>query len=393
MIQKFTIYKNSRKKNIDLRIFLVFASTIWWLFLGALSLFDFSRLQVAWTENVFFAIYIYFPICFLLCIFVIKIFPMRSPGRLSSAEINLVHIFDKLFFIFIFLFGIQAVIFSLPALSEDPSGERLNWGLKYLHVATEIVIRAGVLITIGCAVGGGYFSGKHFIIIFFGILYAALVVSRGLILEFLIYFIFGLILKNYYKNNKFVINIRYIFLILIVWLIFYIYGEWRQGDDFSISDYGMMIIDSSFVAWFFGYFIVNYENLALIIMNNYSNDSITNIFGPFLQVLQISRYEQIDDYIYVGRFNLGTALRPFVLDFGPWFGGVAFTFLYSVLLLLPNLCKFMSTRTAIFIALCYFAFLFPVTGRLEQPAYIIPLAMILVADRIFYWLHKKSDPR
>ena len=169
----------------------------------------------------FFAIYIYFPICFLLCIFIIKIFPIRSPGVLSSAEIKLVYIFEKLFFLFIFIFGIQALLFTLPALSEDPSGERLNWGYKYLHVATEIVIRAGVLITVGCAVTGGHFTRKHFFIIFLGILYAALVVSRGLILEFLIYLIFGLILKNYYKNNKFRIKGRHFFLILIVWFIFY----------------------------------------------------------------------------------------------------------------------------------------------------------------------------
>lgn len=292
-----------------------------------------------------------------------------------------------LFYFVLILFLLQSLIFVPPALSSDPSSARLEWGFKYVHVATEILVRAGVLACVGTAVMKGRLSFSDLCIMFAAETYAILVVSRGLILEILIYFAFAYILISYRKYSKFRIRSKHVFPFIAIWLIFVIYGEWRQGDDFSISEYGGMLIDSNAIAWVFGYFFVNLDNLALVIMENFKNDSITNVFGPLLQSLQILDYKEIDDYPYVGKFNLGTALRPFVIDYGPWLGGIAFALIWSLVLLLPNLCYFASTRIAIVISLAYMSLLFPVTGRMEQPPYLIPLLLIILSDRL-YWIRR-----
>jgi oligosaccharide repeat unit polymerase len=367
----------------DARVYILLTATIWWLILASLNAFELSLLQLVWSGDAVFAIYVYFPICFLSSILVIKFFPLKMlPGSIHG-ETQFYKLFVVIFYLIIVLFLVQAVLFIPPALSGDPSGERLNWGFKYVHVATEILIRSGVLVCTGCAVSRRFFRRGDYVLLALAVSYAVLVVSRGLILEVLIYFVFGSILIARRKNKRFTIRRKHVLWMASIWALFFVYGEWRQGGDFSISEYGEMLIESNAIAWFFGYFLVNYDNLALIIMEGFSNNSLTNVFGPFLQTLQIMHYEQIDDYTYVGRFNLGTALRPYVIDFGPWLGGVAFTILLSIILLLPNLCRLAAGRFSILISLGYMCLLFPVTSRIEQPAYIIPLIIIISADRFF----------
>ena len=384
LILKNDWVKKRKKINIhDVRIYILIVATFWWLLLASINSLELSLLQVKWSFEATFAIYIYIPACFVICIIPILAFPLKSIPDSVFIERRIEMPLRILFYFFIFLFLIQAIIFTPPAFTGDPSAGRLEWGFKYVHVLTEIFIRAGVLACVGAAASRGYISRADAMVLLAGVIYAILVVSRGLILEILIYFIFGSILSARQKFISFKISRKHIVWFGIIWLVFVAYGEWRQGDDFSISEYGEMLIESNAISWIFGYFLVNYDNLALLIMNDYRNDSLTNIFGPLLQTLQILKYENIDDYLYVGRFNLGTALRPFVLDYGPWLGGLAFSILLSLVLLLPNLCRFSSSRFAILISLTYMTLLFPVTSRIEVPAYIFPLILIIIFDRYF----------
>jgi oligosaccharide repeat unit polymerase len=384
LIHKNAGAKKRKKIHIhDVRIYILILATLWWLLLASINSLELSLLQVEWSFDATFAIYIYIPVCFLICIIPILTFPLKSIPDSVFRERRIELPLRIFFYFFIFLFLIQAIIFTPPAFTGDPSAGRLEWGFKYVHVLSEIFIRAGVLACAGAAASRGYISRADAMVLLASVIYAILVVSRGLILEILIYFIFASILSSRQKFISIKIRRKHIIWFSIIWLVFIVYGEWRQGDEFSISEYGEMLIDSNVIAWIFGYFLVNYDNLALIIMNDFRNDSLTNIFGPLLQTLQILNYEEIDDYLYVGRFNLGTALRPFVLDYGPWFGGLAFSLLLSLVLLLPNLCRFSSSRFAILISLTYMTLLFPVTSRIELPAYVFPLILIIIFDRFF----------
>ena len=374
-----------QKNSIDYRIYIVIFSCIWWLLVSVASRVEMSSLQIQWNNLAFICIFFYFPLCIAFGILPALVFPLKVPIKTFKLEVRMRNIIFRLFYLFIFLFLLQSLIYTPPVLSVDSSSARLEWGFKYIHVATEIFIRTGVLICVGSAIAIGRMSSKDLFLIFFAEVYAVSVVSRGLILEILIYFIFALILISYRKNYVFRLNIRHIFLLLMIWVLFFLYGEWRQGEEFSISEYGGMLVESNFLAWIFGYFFVNFDNLALIIMENFQNGSATNVFGPLLQTLQIIDYKEVDEYLYVGKFNLGTALRPFVIDYGPWFGGVTFGLLWSFVLLIPNLCRFSSTRFAILISLAYMSLLFPVTGRIEQPPYLFPLLILALLD-LFYWI-------
>jgi oligosaccharide repeat unit polymerase len=364
-----------------MRVYIVIASCVWWLVLALSSRLELSLLQVSWSAEASFAIFVYFPFCILLGLIVVTLFPMR---RIDFHEGRIHKEIRFLFFLCIMAFVVQSLFALPPALSSDPMNARLEWGFKYVHVATEILIRTGVLVCLGAAVNRGRITRADLWILLSAIIYAFLVVSRGLILEFIIYIIFASVLnaRTTYQNIR--IRPKHLIALALVCGLFVIYGEWRQGMDFSISEYGEMLFDSNTLAWIFGYFLVNFDNLALLIMEGFHNSAISNIFGPLFQTLQIMNFDEVDDYLYVGKFNLGTALRPFVLDFGPWVGGLAFTALLSAVLLLPNFCRFNSSRYAILISLAYMAFIFPITSRLELPAYIFPLLFIIMVDR-FDW--------
>jgi len=172
-----------------------------------------------------------------------------------------------------------------------------------------------------------------------------------------------------------------LFVVALVVGIFIGYGNWRQGSDFSIVEYGEMTVDSNALAWIFGYFLVNYDNLALLIGEQYKNTAFSNSFGSLLQTLQVAKFEQVNDYLYVGKFNLGTAFRPFVLDFGVWIGGMVFVVLWALILLSPSYCRHSGSRYALHALIAYSAFCLPITSRIEQPPYLFALIWILVADR------------
>ena len=377
-------------------MYIVLFAFIWWLLVAIASRVEMSSLQIPWDNTASLYILLYFPACILFGFIPVLLFPLK-PSLEPIKEKSQVHNFLRMLFcISIALFFLQSLIYVPPAFNADPSLARLEWGFKYIHVVTEILVRVGVLACVGVAVTKGRISFGDLCLMLTAETYAILVVSRGLIFEFFIYFIFASVLISNRKYFGFSVRKKHVFSLAMIWLLFVIYGEWRQGDDFSISQYGGMLFESHTLAWIFGYFLVNLDNLALVIMENFHNHSVTNVFGPILQSLQILNYKEIDDYLYVGKFNLGTALRPFVIDYGSCLGGFVFAMLWSLALLLPNLCYFSSTRFAVIISLAYMSLLFPVTGRIEQPPYLFPLLLIIFVDR-FYWLltriHKKAALR
>lgn len=373
---------SARRPKEQLRLSIVVAAALWWIALALLSRLSWSALQLEWDLPASVAILAFFPLCILAGALPVLLFPLRWRAGAADSERRINGHIRVLFLIAVGLFVLQCVIQLPPALSDDPMNARLDWGFKFLHVATEIVIRAAVLAAAGTIAHRGRLSMHACLVIAVSIGYAFLVVSRGLILEFMIYFVLATVVARAHGSFRFSIRPRQVLAVLAIAGLFVAYGQWRQGADFSVAEYGEMLLDSDAAGWFFGYFLVNFDNLALLIMENYGNEAPTNVFGPLLQSLQLLPYEAVDAYLYVGKFNLGTALRPYVLDLGPWAGGVSFAVIWGASLLLPNTCTSRTNRFAIIIALAYYALVFPVTNRLEVLAYFGPLLLLVLGDRM-----------
>lgn len=360
-----------------IRYLIVIGSCIWWLLLAILSRMELSLLQLVWSEAAAVFIFVFVPLC--IAVGVLGVQRARRLQPVAPREFMLTYI---LFGILMVLFAIQCVLFVPPALSGEPNSARLEWGFKYVHVLTEITIRTTVLLCVGTAAARGKFKFIDRAILLSSLVYTVLVVSRSFMLEIIFYWAMGtyFIARSGPQRSRF--SMRHVLLGLSVIPVFVLYGNWRQGSDFSIVEYGELMVDSNVLAWVFGYFLVNYDNLALLIMENFKNDSVSNVFGPLLQTLQISKFAAVDDYLYVGKFNLGTGIRPYVLDFGPWAGGAIFAVMWIVVMAAPGLCRTKNARFATMALVAYMGFCLPITGRIQEPVYLFPLIWILIADSI-----------
>jgi hypothetical protein len=367
--------------GLQLRTKIVLAATAWWLLLALLSRLDLSPLQQVWNLEGTLAILLYMPACIMAGGWIAVAFSLRiqlnERGDLTSFPVT-----EKMFVAFMLIFVVQCLIFVPPVLSASPNDARLEWGFPFVHVLTEIIIRVMCLLVVGNACARGFLHPVDRWVLISGIIYTIVVVSRSFMLEIFFYWGFASIMcssgqQGYYKRI-----FKSFFLVALVIGAFIGYGNWRQGAEFDIVDYGEMEVESNVLAWMFGYFLVNFDNLALLISAQYKNEAFSNTFGSILQTLQIAKFDQVNDYLYVGKFNLGTAFRPFVLDYGVWFGGVIFVLLWAMVLLSPSWCKKSAARYALHALIAYSAFCLPITSRIQDPPYLFALIWILVADRI-----------
>lgn len=376
--------------TLQMRTKIILAAAIWWLLLALLSRLDLSTLQIVWSSEVNSAIFIYFPCCILLggllTVFLsrpIYLEPSMIKDRFPTTEI--------LFYILMSIFIVQCFFFEPPLLAKSPNDARLEWGFPYLHVITEISIRVMCLLIVGNACAIGRLTCRDRLILISSLAYTAIVVSRSFMLEIIFYWCFANIIVSS-KKRSFLRNIfRYILFFIILVGIFILSGEWRQGSDFSIVEYANLKFDSNALAWVFGYFLVNFDNLALLIREQYQNAALSNVFGSLLQTLKITHFEHVDSYLYVGKFNLGTAFRPFVLDFGVWIGGLVFALFWSLVTLSPSWCKKSASYGALHALIAYYAFCLPLTSRIEQPPYLFALIWIVLADRFTFIDHQKIN--
>jgi hypothetical protein len=368
----------TRLDLITVRRGVVVGACLWWLALALVSRFELSLLQLEWDQRTSGVIFVFLPLCIAAGLLAVQRPRGGSSRAMVEPELTAVY---GLFWFFVLLFAVQVVIYKPPALSVDPNEARLEWGFKYVHVITEITIRTAVLLCVGQAMSRGGFTARDRTILGVALAYTVMVVSRSFMLEVLFYWALGAYINSKVRGEKHPIGVKHIAAFAMIFLVFVLYGNWRQGSDFSIVEYGDLVIDSNALAWVFGYFLVNFDNLALIMMEGYSNQARSNAFGSLMQTLQLGTFDKVDDYLYVGKFNLGTALRPFVLDFGPWAGGIAFALLWMGFVASPALCRSAGTRLAATALVAYAAFCLPITGRIEQPPYLFALIWILLIDR------------
>lgn len=366
----------SKSKDHDhtrIRYLIVLGACLWWLTLASLSRLNLSRLQLGWTAEVKILILVFLPLCVLAGL--IGVWGGYCPKPRANKKHQVIY---YVFWFFMILFAIQCVIYLPPAFSADPNEARLEWGFKYVHVLTEVVVRTTMLVCVGSAIARGRFRSIDRWIILASILYTLLVVSRSFLLEMVFYWVLAVYLISRNLTGRGSIRPKHALLFLSIFLIFIVYGNWRQGSDFSIVEYGEMLIDSNVLAWIFGYFLVNYDNLALLVMENFKNESTSNLFGSLIQTLQLGKFDFVDDYLYVGKFNLGTAIRSYVLDFGPWVGGLVFAVIWILVVASPSFCRSKGTQYAAILLIAYIGFCLPITGRMEQPPYLFSLVWVVV---------------
>lgn len=190
---------------------------------------------------------------------------------------------------------------------------------------------------------------------------------------------------NSCKNNNFnkiIFSVGFIIFLVGLTFLFEMLGELRMKDnlEFSISEYGQMRSTNKTIAWFFGYILAGYHNLALVIDSKFSNGFHFNWAGPLLHVLKIREYTEIDDYPYIGRFNLGTGFRSFVIDYGPFFGlcfGVMSIFPFIFLIKKIKTLSLKISGILLFVV-CLFQTI--ITDRFYNPPFLFIFASIILLD-------------
>jgi hypothetical protein len=370
-----------RNYRLQLSIKIVLVTAGWWLLLALLSRLDISALQQVWTSEAVLAIFVYFPACILTGGLIAAIVSNRIHSRDHGTKACFPFT-EKLFYAFIIIFLGQCICIVPPILSKSPNDARLEWGMPFVHVLTEIVIRVMCLLVVGNICVRRKFLPRDRCILILSIIYTLMVVSRSFMLEIFFYWGIASIASYRGRNLSFKLLLKIVSLGILFFWFFIVYGNLRQGSNFSIVEYGEMKLESNVLAWFFGYFLANFDNLALLIGEQYTNTAFSNTFGSILQTLKIAKFEHVDDYLYIGKFNLGTAFRPFVLDYGVWGGGLVFLSLWSLILVSPVWCRKSASRYAIQLLIAYSAFCLPITSRIEQPPYLFALIWILIADKI-----------
>ena len=328
-----------------------------------------SSLQLSWDIRFSLVLILLTPFLLVLPTYIWRVHPMMHVGRVFYFKV--VRSFTLLF---LCIFCFQCIISLPPILASDPNEARLGWGIPIVHVLTEMCFRLYVLLFLSSkkVVRRSSLSLMVFILI---IGYTLVVVTRSFMFEIFLYSgLFALVRMGGFSLSK---VIRFSVFIVVLIQAFLVFSRFRQGEGFDVSEYGEMAVSNPIAAWTFGYTLVNFDNLYMVVEQDYKNGSPSNILGPTLGFFQLRDYVEVDDYPYVGKFNLGTALRPFVLDFGLEVGIIVFGILWSLYERFYFKSKTKSRRTLAQVILIYIGLHLPMTSRMEIPTYFLPYIFAL----------------
>jgi hypothetical protein len=196
------------------------------------------------------------------------------------------------------------------------------------------------------------------IIVFSGILH----VKRGDIIRILLFFIVYLLAtkQDFFQQAK---GKRSLIIALIIMsvVLFVLFGQWRLAQSGNnaqtIIDITGVRIESAYVAWIFGYIIVQFDVFSLstsaLVSFPYSMNDLQILFSPISTALALD-----DPLIPINGFNAGTAFWSFYRDYGSLFFIEMFVFwlVISSLLLLSKKtnCKGAYCFTCLLCALMVF---------------------------------------
>ncbi len=202
----------------------------------------------------------------------------------------------------------------IPLLSSNINEDRVSYSLPFIHVISEASLKLGCYASIYCQ----FVEKKRetSIVIFLSVLYFLISMSRSGIIEIAMYATFLYMVRSEKGILKLFKSISIAAVSAAV--VFALLGNIRQGSDFNVSDYSESRIQNSTIDWFYSYFAINLDNLALEIDRNQPTMNPSNTLSMAIQLLQLDEKLSWFDisYEYIGRLNLGTGLRGFVNDWG-----------------------------------------------------------------------------
>jgi oligosaccharide repeat unit polymerase len=323
--------RTSQISYINKEVFLI---NFFWIAYACVNRLRLSDLQIDWSVIDFFKIILIFPVSTL--IFYIIQLPRRQVNAneisFKTSQISI----KKSFVVFVMVTSLLTMDFlvnGIPVLMASSSTELndLRVGIRIPFFYTFSIISMNVLI-IFLLFNKSTLKNMLLILlcIFFFILHSYLVAARGSAVYLLVgiglYFIL-------YHRISFAKKYILLFFCFILTIIFFdIAGSYREGQDFSIQDYGGFSSDlPSPVAWLWGYIVVNLDNLVIILNDSHSvfeNKVLNNFSLTFFssQGYDVSKFQ---DLPYIGRFNLSTGFGAVGYDFG-YLGVVVFASLLLV---------------------------------------------------------------
>ncbi len=259
-----------------------------------------------------------------------------------------------------FLYG------SAPLFSADPANARLEYGIPVIHTVAEILLRVSFLLWLSSQV-------KKYRYLFLIILFFILMAGRSSLIEILFVSFFYLILKKPNKTLKFVGILS-----MLTITIFYLLGEVRYGFDSRIEDtaeFKYEILRNPLFAWPISYLTFNFDNLLLNKEGLAGSDDLPAsrvlnfIYSPLSHFFNIKKPVAIDEYDYVGVFNIGTGFFFYFLDFG---AVVGFSVAFSVILSYCIVGKFLLKKGyySLFAYVGYLFFSYAFVDRFLDITYI-----------------------
>jgi oligosaccharide repeat unit polymerase len=224
----------------------------------------------------------------------------------------------RLFIVFVFFTTLDLILYGIPLFSTD-SDARLDRRSIYYF----LLVQFSQLLCYVCAYHFAFYKKVtkfHLIVMLFLVAYNILLVSRGIIVHFVLFWCIAYLLISDINlwRKLFVISITS----LLMLILFGVAGDLRQGGEFKIKEYGAFIVElPSFLYWLYGYVVINLDNLVLILRENLTSEysKILVNFSPRIYSFFGEVPTDYDTLPYVGRFNLPTG-----------FGLILYEFHYSV---------------------------------------------------------------
>lgn len=344
-----------------------------WLIGYYISFFKLSELQ--FESNISTKIYM-FIIAFIPYIVEITYRILFKKSKLQWND-NPINLKQNSFIIFLFILHLLIFIYEckitgIPLLI----GSRVE-SIGAIHVLGEIFLRVSVYISAyNIIIRKKYLYGS---IVCYGFLYTVLVMSRSLTIHFILYiiilgFIFG---KFSIKKN---------FILICITLIFFgIMGNIRNGQDFNISEYASMKTNNKIISWIYTYVGPNYDNLALQIEQGDPTNTLSNTLSPIITVLNLE--EKISwfnrSYIYIGKLNIGTIYRDYVVDVGKYLSVIIFIITMFIINIIyysnskSNIKSILDIVILSEIALCFF------TNHFTSSVFWLSIFILYLLDKFF----------
>lgn len=411
------------KKVFDFRYRLLFLVNIFWSSMIILNRTMISGLQISWTygEQLLLSLIFFIPSIFaiLSTYFFYSFLNNNTKNNFSKSSTDSVdlkklnNLFIALTLSVLLILTLDLAFYGIPLFSFNLGAEVLNLERTAMRmpVLYNIANQMVLLIAIGLSLLQYKYkpARKTLLILFiFYLIHNILTVSRGSTIYFL-----SVILISYFifSQDGFLRKIRNISLpVILVLVLFSLVGFLRSAVSdgglidnisFSIQVYGMFDEKvPSFIAWFYGYGIINFDSLILCIRTYAETDiqtfKVLENFSPALYGLFISEDNlllsqtsmELQSVPYVGRFNLITAFGFIGFDYG-WLGVYIYSFFIIFLIFLFSKRNFESlnleTRIIFIYLLVSFAFISIANIILSSRflSFIICLAIFSFLKNIF----------